>query len=130
MLTTAYDYECSSSTLGTLERCQRPVPVSSSELVLVLDGLGAGVESTVTQVVIQTHIGSGNACNVKIGTYPVHLGVDPAPRGAAPWEPKSNLKIFVKIYAGYRGIEVWLFRFLVHTISFGNSNPAINRSSM
>ena len=82
MLTTAYDYECSSSTLGTLERCQRPVPVSSSKLVLVLDGLGAGVESTVTQVVIQTHIGSGNACNVKIGTYPVHLGVDPAGYGA------------------------------------------------
>ena len=82
MLTTAYDHECSSSTLGTLERCQRPVPVSSSELVLVLDGLGAGVESTVTQVVIQTHIGSGNACNVKIGTYPVHLGVDPAASNA------------------------------------------------
>ena len=64
--------------LGTLDRFRQPVPVSSSKLVLVLDGLGAGVESTVTQVVIQTHIGSGNACNVKIGTYPVHLGVDPA----------------------------------------------------
>jgi len=70
--------ESSGSTLGTLDRCQRPVPVSSSELVLVLDGFSAWGESTVTQVVIQTHIGSGNACNVKIGTYPVHLGVDPA----------------------------------------------------
>ena len=72
--------ESSGSTLGTLDRCQRPVPVSSSELVLVLDGFSAWGESTVTQVVIQTHIGSGNACNVKIGTYPVHLGVDPACR--------------------------------------------------
>ena len=68
---------------------QRPVPVSSSELVVVLDGFSARVKSTHTQVVIQTHIGSGNACNVKIGTYPVHLGVDPARevQNHILWEP-------------------------------------------
>ena len=27
--TTGYDHECSGSTLGTLERCQRPVPVQT-----------------------------------------------------------------------------------------------------
>ena len=82
MLTTAYDYECSSSTLvitlGTLERCQRPVPVRSSNLLLVLDAPSAGGEDPVVWNVIRTHTRSRNTCNVKSGRLPVHLGLDPA----------------------------------------------------
>ena len=48
MLTTAYDHECSSSTLGTLERCQQPVSVNSSQMVLVTDEFSAGDEGKVT----------------------------------------------------------------------------------
>ena len=78
MLTTAYDHECSSSTLGTLERCQRPLPVRSSNLLLVLDAPSAGGEGTVVWNVIRTHTRSRNTCNVKSGRLPVHLGLDPA----------------------------------------------------
>ena len=79
-VTTVYDYECSSSTLGTqaLERCQRPVPVRSSNLLLVLDAPSAGGEGPVVWNVIRTHTRSRNTCNVKSGRLPVHLGLDPA----------------------------------------------------
>ena len=73
---TAYDHECSGSTLGTLERCQRPLPVRSSNLLLVLDAPSAGGEGTVVWNVIRTHTRSRNTCNVKSGRLPVHLGLD------------------------------------------------------
>ena len=73
-----YDHECSGSTLGTLERCQRPLPVRSSNLLLVLDAPSAGGEGPVVWNVIRTHTRSRNTCNVKSGRLPVHLGLDPA----------------------------------------------------
>ena len=44
---TAYGAWCSGSTLGTLERCQRPVPMRPSKLKLVLDATTAGGEHAV-----------------------------------------------------------------------------------
>ena len=75
---TAYGVWCSGSTLGTLERCQRPVPVRSSNLLLVLDTPSAGGEGPVVWNVIRTHTRSRNTCNVKSGRLPVYLGLDPA----------------------------------------------------
>ena len=63
---TAYDRECSGSTLGTLERCQRPVPVRSSDLLLVPDAPSAGGEDTVIWSVMRTHTRSRNTCNVNL----------------------------------------------------------------
>ena len=40
--------ECSWQHSGTLERCQQPVPVNSSEMVLAMDAFSAGDEGTVT----------------------------------------------------------------------------------
>ena len=54
------------------------MPVRSNELKLVLDVFSAEGEGTVIKNVRRTYIRSRNACNVKVGTYPVHLGVDPA----------------------------------------------------
>ena len=65
--------ECSGSTLGIPERCQQSVPVKSSELTLVLDAFSAGSEDMVIYNVRRTYMRSRNACNVKVGTYPVHL---------------------------------------------------------
>ena len=76
MLTTAYNNECSSSTLGTLERCQRPVSVRSSNLLLVLDAASTGGEGPVVWNVIRTHTRSRNTCTVKSGRLVVHLGLD------------------------------------------------------
>ena len=77
---TAYDHECSSSTLGTLERCQRPLLVRSSSLQLVLNAPSAEGECPVVWNVIQTHKRSRNMCNTKSGRLPVHLGLDHAAR--------------------------------------------------
>jgi hypothetical protein len=66
---TAYDHECSGSTLGTLDRCQRPVPVSLSNLLLVPDAPSAVCEDTVIWNVIRTHTRSRNTCSAKaVGT--------------------------------------------------------------
>ena len=62
---TAYGAWCSGSTLGTLERCQRPVPMRPSDLLLVPDAPSAGVEETVVWNVIQTQTRPRNTCNVK-----------------------------------------------------------------
>ena len=78
MLTTAYGAWCSGSTLGTLERCQRPMPMRPSKLKLVLDATTAGGEHAVILDVLQMHTRTRNTCNVKIGTFPVHLGLDHA----------------------------------------------------
>ena len=78
--TTGYDHECSGSTLGTLERCQRPVPVRPSELLLVLDASSAWGEETVVWNVIRTHTRSRNMCNIKIATSRSRL----QPRSWAP----------------------------------------------
>ena len=80
MLTTAYDHECSGSTLGTLERCQRPLSVRSSNLLLVLDAPSAGGEGPVVWNVIRTHTRSRNTCKCKSGRLGVHLGLDHANR--------------------------------------------------
>ena len=65
------------------------MPVRSKELKLVLDVFSAEGEGTVIKNVRRTYIRSRNACNVKIGTYPVHLGVDPARevQNHILWEP-------------------------------------------
>ena len=60
--TTVYDHECSGSTLGTLERYQRPVPVRSSNLLLVLDAPSPEGENPVVWNVIRTHKRSRNMC--------------------------------------------------------------------
>ena len=65
MLTTAYGAWCSGSTLGTLERCQRPVPMRPSKLKLVLDASSAGGEHAVILDVLQTRTRTRNTCNVK-----------------------------------------------------------------
>ena len=52
MLTTAYGAWFSSSTLSTLERCQRQVPMSPSKLVLVLHAPSTRGEGTVIWNVI------------------------------------------------------------------------------
>ena len=53
------------STLGTLERCQRPISASAADLLLVLDAPSARAEGTVVLNVIVTHTRSRNTCNVK-----------------------------------------------------------------
>ena len=65
MLLTAYAPRCSGSTLGTLERCQRPQSASPSDLLPVLDAPSAGAEGTIVWNVIVTHKMSRNTCNVK-----------------------------------------------------------------
>ena len=64
---TTMDRECSGNTLGTLERRQRPVPVPvrSSDLLLVPDAPSAGCGDTVIWNVIRTHTRSRNKCNAK-----------------------------------------------------------------
>ena len=73
---TAYGAWCSGSTLGTLERCQRPVPISPGSLMHVLDAPSTGGEGTVVLNALRTHIRFRNTCNVKSGRFPVHLGLD------------------------------------------------------
>ena len=65
VLITAHGVWCSGSTLGTLERCQRPLPMSPSQLMLILDEPSAGGEGAVIWNVISTRTRSRNTCNVK-----------------------------------------------------------------
>ena len=58
MLLTAYAPRCSGSTLGTLERCQRPRSASPGDLLPVLDAPSAGGEDTIVWNVMVTHTGS------------------------------------------------------------------------
>ena len=62
LLLTAYAPRCSGSTLGTLERCQRPQPASPGDLLLVLDAPSAGGKGTVVWNVMLTQTGSRNTC--------------------------------------------------------------------
>ena len=65
LLLTVYAPRCSGSTLGTLERCQRPRSASPSDLLPVLDAPSAGGEGMIVWNVMVTHTGSRNTCNVK-----------------------------------------------------------------
>ena len=65
MLTIADGRGALTSTLGTLERCQRPISASAADLLLVLDAPSARAEGTVVLNVIVTHTRSRNTCNVK-----------------------------------------------------------------
>ena len=49
-----------------------------SKLKLVLDATTAGGEHAVILDVLQMRTRTRNTCNVKIGTFPVHLGLDHA----------------------------------------------------
>ena len=84
MLTTAYGVWCSRSTLGTLERCQRPLPMSPSKLMLVLHAPSTEGEGTVIWNVIRTRTRSRNTCNAKSGRSLVHLGLDHAKGARRP----------------------------------------------
>ena len=64
MLTTAYGVWCSGSTLGTLERCQRPRLANPGDLLLVPDTPSAGAEGTVVWNVIGKHTRSRNTCKL------------------------------------------------------------------
>ena len=77
---TAYGLKHPDSTLSTLEQCQRPLSVRPGDLLLVLDAPRAGAEGTVVWNVIGKHRRSRNTCNVKSGRFPVHLGLDHAPK--------------------------------------------------
>ena len=62
---TAHGVWCSGSTLGTLERCQRPMPMRPSKLKLVLDATTAGGEHALILDVLQMRTRTRNTCNVK-----------------------------------------------------------------
>ena len=64
-LTTVYGVSCAGSTLGTLERCWRPHPMSPSKLMLVLDESSTEGERTVVSDVLRTHTRTRNTCNKK-----------------------------------------------------------------
>ena len=93
------------------------MPVRSNERKLVLDVFSAEGEGTVIKNVRRTYIRSRNACNVKIGTYPVHLGVDPASRSysrvangaqqpAAPDNPPVRTSMTEQNAASFPGLEI------------------------
>ena len=65
LLTTADGRGALTSTLCTLERCQRPRSASPADLLLVLDVPSARAEGTVVLNAIVTHTRSRNTCNVK-----------------------------------------------------------------
>ena len=65
LLTTADGHGALTSTLCTLERCQRPRSASLADLLLVLDAPSARAEGTVVLNAIVTHTRSRNTCNVK-----------------------------------------------------------------
>ena len=65
MLTIADGRGALTSTLGTLERCQRPMPMRPSKLKLVLDATTAGGEHAVILDVLQMRTRTRNTCNVK-----------------------------------------------------------------
>ena len=65
LLTTADGRGALTSTLCTLERCQRPQSASPADLLLVLDVPSARAEGTVVLNAIVTHTRSRNTCNVK-----------------------------------------------------------------
>ena len=85
MLTTAHGVWCSGSTLGTLERCQRPLPMSPSAQpadAYSVDAPSAGGEGSVIWNVISTRTRFRNTCNVKTMTSGLdYLGLDVAGRG-------------------------------------------------
>jgi hypothetical protein len=54
------------------------MPMRPSKLKLVLDATTAGGEHAVILDVLQMCTRTRNTCNVKIGTFPVHLGLDHA----------------------------------------------------
>ena len=54
------------------------MPMRPSKLKLVLDATTAGSEHAVILDVLQMRTRTRNTCNVKIGTFPVHLGLDHA----------------------------------------------------
>ena len=65
LLLTADGRGALNSTLGTLERCQRPIPKRPSKLKLVLDATSAGGEHAVILDVLQMRKRTRNTCNVK-----------------------------------------------------------------
>ena len=56
LLLTAYALPCSGSTLGTLERCQRPRSASPANSLLVLDAPSTMAEGKVVLNVAVTHM--------------------------------------------------------------------------